>query len=160
MVIDAFKLFREKHTKYELVIYGDGPLKNELQNYVSSLGLDSFVKLPGAKKDVWDRISPAKCFVMTSHFEGMPNALIEAMCLGLPSISTPVAGAIDLIKDDINGLLVGHNEVDKLSMMFEKIISDEKYAHYLGNNAIKLYDKLKLEVISQEWINYISSKVN
>ncbi len=158
MIIDAFKLFREVRSDYQLVIYGDGYLGKYLQDYIVSLDLESSVKLPGAVKDVWDRISAARCFVMTSHFEGMPNALIEAMCLGLPSISTPVAGASDLIEDGKNGLLVGRNEIDKLAMMFEQITSDEKYAHYLGNNATKLYDKLRLDVISQEWISYIDSK--
>ena len=89
----------------------------------------------------------------------MPNALIEAMCLGLPCISTKVSGATDLIQNNINGKLVNIGNVDEIVSALTSIIENDTESYALGNNATQLYEKLNVSIISKEWINYINKFV-
>ena len=86
----------------------------------------------------------------------MPNALIEAMCLGLPCISTKVSGATDLIQNNINGKLVNIGNINEIASSLTSIIEDNNLSYSLGKNAIQLYKKLNVSIISKEWINYIN----
>lgn len=156
LAIDAFKIFLQNHPTYKLSIYGEGPLKNEIQSYIENQALSDSIIMEGAKPDIIPYILDAKAFLMTSKFEGMPNALVEAMCLGIPCISTPVSGAIDLIKNEENGILVNWNPTDIASVL-NKLVDDETKCYNLGNNASKLYDMLRIERISKQWINYFNS---
>lgn len=155
-MIDAFSSFRLYHPDYRLVIYGTGPYRNELEQYIKAKGLESNVFLPGEVKNVWDHISSARMFVLTSIMEGMSNALIEAMCLGLPVISTKVAGSTDLIKDDVNGYLVNIGDVDAITSRMSLLASNPDKADEISTEAVKVYDMLKSEVILPQWIKYLN----
>lgn len=157
MLIDAFSLFVKKHQEYELVIYGEGPLKNELRQYAKSLGLIEKIKFPGHSNNVWDEIKCSKLFVLSSVAEGMSNALIEAMCLGVPVISTKVAGAVDLITDKDNGFLINQNDVLKMSQRMCEIAEDETLAESLGKHGACLYKILNEKIICSQWIEYIKN---
>ena len=102
----------------------------------------------------------ASIFAMASNFEGMSNSLIEAMCLGLPCISTRVSGAVDLIKNDDNGLLVDIGNVNQLSIALSKLAENEEFRLKIGKNATRLYDFLNVDIVAQEWLKYISKYTN
>lgn len=155
LLIDAFVKIHNLYPDYCLVIYGEGSLRKDIEKYILELSLQDFILLPGNKTNVLDDIKDASLFVLSSNFEGMPNALIEAMCLGLPCISTKVSGAVDLISDGINGLLIDVNDMEQLSEAMEKIIKDEKLALNLGLGAIKIYSRLNVDKISRKWIAYL-----
>lgn len=158
LAIDAFGLFLKKHPSYSLSIYGEGPLKNEIQSYIDSKNLSESVMLEGASSDVMTQILDAKIFLLTSNFEGMPNALIEAMCLGMPCVSTPVSGAVDLIENGKNGVIVPPVFSD-IAVVLDELVEDEEMCFKLGVNASEIYNKLKIEIISKEWINYFNSMI-
>lgn len=107
-----------------LIIYGEGELRDELESLVKDLGLEERVFLPGATKNVPEALSKAKLFVLSSDYEGMPNALLEAMAMGLPCISTdcPCGGPRMVIRNGENGFLfpVGNEEklCEILSLVF------------------------------------------
>ena len=122
LLLDAFQTVVKKYPDYNLVIYGDGPLKEELGNYAQMLDIQEHVLLPGSVSDVHDQIKNAKLFALSSDYEGMPNALIEAMCLGLPVISTEVSGATDLIEDHKNGILVALNDKEAMEAAMLELI--------------------------------------
>lgn len=139
MLINAFYKLRKLDSSFadlKLEIYGEGPLREMLQNQINQLGLQNCAFLPGAFPDVLDRINGARLFVLPSLYEGMPNALIEAMCLGIPVLSSdcPCGGPRELIRDGINGyLFINNNEEDILRKMQialnnnnPKIIENEK----------------------------------
>lgn len=92
LLINAFSKVHKKFPDYKLVIYGKGPLKEELELQILKLGLEGYVLLPGVKDNIIAEIHNASLFVLTSDYEGMPNALMEAMSLGLPCISTNCSG--------------------------------------------------------------------
>ena len=159
LLIDSFLIFHKSHHEYTLTIYGTGNLKEELQNYIDSLGLSGIVVLAGEQKTINELILDAEAFVLTSNYEGMPNALIEAMCLGLPCISTKVSGAVDLIEHKKNGVLVDRLPSD-ISNAMELITDNYETAKEIGSQACKVYDKLKTENISKIWIDYINTQLS
>ena len=156
LLIDSFKRVLKYFPDYKLIIYGEGEERINLENYIKKLDLEKNISLPGAFKDVHTKIKGAKAFIMTSDYEGMPNALLEAMSLGLPCISTKVSGAIDLIENYKNGVLVNRNS-DEISNEIMKILKNENYAHSLGKEASKLYYKLNEKEIVNQWVDLLKN---
>ena len=89
-------------------------------------------------------------------FEGMPNALIEAMCLGLPCISTKVSGATDLISNGENGILVSIGSEEEMKNAIETIIENEALAKKISQKASRIYNELTVEKISGQWVSYVN----
>lgn len=107
MMIDAIKLVLPKYPDVSLQIYGVGELEGELRDYIKAQGLENSVHLMGRSNELYRVYQDADLYVMSSDFEGMPNALAEAMAIGLPCISTDCkTGPKDLIDDGENGYLV------------------------------------------------------
>ncbi len=159
-MIEAFGTFHRLHPNYKLVIYGEGPAREELENRVKSLGLQECVELPGTSDQVWDKMVSADCFLLTSLAEGMSNAMIEALCLGLPVISTKVAGATDFIKDGVNGYLVDIKDTITLAKRMCQIADDAELKYNMGNEAVKAYEELRADKITKQWVDYLNSFMN
>ena len=151
MLINSFNLFSKSRPDYKLIIYGDGPLRHELLMQINNLGIDKNVSLPGNNPNWHDMAINASCFISTSNFEGMPNCLEEALCLGCPSIATdcPAGGSKDLISLLGHGVLINLNDEEQLvSKMID--ISDGKYP-FRGVD----YSVLKPENISKQWLSFM-----
>ena len=154
MMIRAFAEVLKKHPEYELVIYGDGPSESQLKELAIQLGISSSVEFPGNVKDLHDKIKSADIFVLSSDYEGMPNALIEEMCLGLPVISTKVSGATDLIRDHENGILIDFDQ-ESLEKAMCELLNDSELKYKLSTGAVKLNEQLKVSEIVEQWIDFI-----
>lgn len=152
-LIQSFKKVNSKFPEYTLTIYGDGEEKGNLLKLISKLDLESSVELPGFVKNTKESIFDASAFILSSRSEGMPNALIEAMGLGLPVVSTdcPPGGPNYLIQHRKNGLLVPVDDTDSLSAAIISVLSDKRYADNLGNEAEKIKNTLSEEKISEMW---------
>ena len=139
MIIKAFAGLAERYPEYELVIYGEGELRQELLHEVEEMGLQERIHLPGSIVDVAGAIDKASVFVLSSNSEGMPNTLIEAMALGIPCISTDCSGGgpRDLIVNGENGILTEVENWEMLEENLQKIISDKEFAKKLSKNASK-----------------------
>lgn len=159
LLIACFAKFKIRYPEYRLIIYGEGSEKDRLLALAENLEVSGNISMIGNVMDLWERIKSANMFVMTSLFEGMSNSMIEAMCLGIPTISTKVSGATDLIKNDENGLLIEVDDEEALYDSMVKIADDDAFAKTLGINASKLYDYLNVESISAQWIKYIDRKL-
>lgn len=135
MLIKAFSCIKDSYPKIKLQIYGDGYLKSELEEYIQVLGISDCVYLNNSVKDIENHIKDAAMFVMTSNNEGMPNALMEAMALGLPVISTDCGGGgpRELIRHKQNGLLIKNQQELIKAMKF--ILDNSNYGEMLGKNA-------------------------
>ena len=161
MLINAFKIVNDRFPDYSLEIYGEGPLRAELENQIHQLKLEASVKLMGSHSDVLERERDCMAFVLSSDFEGMPNALIEAMALGLPVISTkcPCGGPEELITDHQNGTLIPVGETQKLADAIIELISDNELRSKYTKEAVKIRDILCEKVIMQKWEEFFKKVV-
>lgn len=157
MLIDAFALFKKTHPDYILTIYGEGTERETLQMKILDMNLQNSVFLPGRKQNVHDLIVGAEVFAMASNFEGMSNSLIEAMCLGLPCVSTKVSGATDLIENGKNGLLVDLGDIEGMYRAMCEIVDNKNLAVEIARNATNLYELLDVNVIADQWLAYLES---
>lgn len=157
MLIRAFAEFCKDHLDYRLEIYGEGPLRKELELLICTLGIQDKVMLPGNTKNVWQKLLTAKAFLLSSDAEGMSNALIEAMCLGLPVVSTKVSGSTDLIDNGENGLIIEVGDTMGMIRAMSELADNHEYGLNMARKAISLYDKLNVNEISGQWISYLQS---
>lgn len=155
MLVEAFYEIVKKYPEYTLVIYGDGPCRANLEDLIKKLGIEKNVFMPGNTRELHDQIKSAEIFVLSSDYEGMPNALIEAMCLGIPVISTKVSGATDLIIDHENGLLVDVGNCEGLKNACIELIANKDIAQKCAENAVQLNDELEISKITRQWIDII-----
>lgn len=118
--------------KPRLRIVGDGTFRPQMEHIASELGISESVQFLGLRTDIVDLLQPSWCFVLPSRWEGMPNALLEAMACGLPCVATRVSGADDLISDGVNGLLVEPEQPAEMAEALRKIIEDADLAQRLG----------------------------
>lgn len=155
MLLEAFEKITKKFPTYTLIYYGEGNLAEEIRKKAEKLGISEKVYLPGAVKNIFEKIKNAKLYVMTSKYEGMPNALIEAMCVGIPVISTKVSGAVDLISNRENGRLIECFNVNELAETMLNLLEDYDTAVRYAEKAIELNEKLNAKQIIENWLNYI-----
>ncbi len=161
LLIRAFARIAPEFPEHKLVIYGQGNLLETYRELAKELGVSDRVVFPGFANNMPEVLEKASMFVLSSDYEGMPNALIEAMASGLPCVSTDCGGggARFLIRDGENGLLVPIGDEYAMSEAMRKILSDEALAATLGNNARKLQETLAPERIYGEWELFIKSIV-
>lgn len=161
LLIEAFNIVNKKYPNYKLKIYGNGNLKYELLGLIEKLGLENSVFLMGNSNNILEEIKNSKLFVLTSNFEGLPNALMEAMAVGLPCISTDCSpgGARMLIENEKNGYIVPCNDKEILAQTIIKVLSNEKALKKIGEEAKKIKIKVYSSKIAKEWLKFILEKI-
>lgn len=155
LLIEAFNLISPKYPDFELRIYGSGENEAELTNLAKTNGR---IKLMGKTSKVAEAIQNAAFFVLTSDFEGIPNALLEAMSLGLPCISTDCSpgGAKMVIDGSDKGIVVERGNAKKLSEAMEYLILNPDSAEKMGNSAMEVNTRFHQCTISKMWLDIIS----
>ena len=159
MMIRAFAKIAEKYPDWQLVIYGEGPRRQSLQLKIDNLQLTDRVQLPGRTEKVIDELRKSKIFCLSSDYEGMSNSMIEAICVGLPVVSTKVSGTDELIQDGVNGLLVNIGDEQGMTDALEKLIHDEELMKQMGEANRKKASLFQIDTIVNEWMELID-KVN
>lgn len=162
LLIDAFTEISSGYKDYKLKIFGHGPLEKELSDYIKGLDMADRIILHKPVENIKKELSESKIFVMTSDYEGMPNALMEAMACGLPCISTdcPCGGPRELIRDGVNGVLFEVGNRDQLIEKLKTLIDDTKLREKFGQNARSICDKMNPKEICKRWRKYITEIVN
>ena len=140
------------------MIYGDGYLKEELEKHIREIGMTDRVKLAGSVHNLEDTIYDSALFVLSSDFEGMPNALLEAMSLGLPVISTDASGGgpREVIRSGTNGVLVPVGDKDAIADAMVEVMSDYTYSEKLASNAHRIVEAMSPGATLKKWESYIS----
>lgn len=157
LLINAYSLIAEKYPDYVLEIYGEGKQREELQELIISKGLQDRILLKGARKDVHDCIYNASLFVLSSDYEGMPNALMEAMALGLPCISTNwrPGAANELISENENGFIVPMGDEKCLAERIAFMLERKEEAERMGKNASEILKTHTHEKVFNMWNDFL-----
>lgn len=157
LLLEAFGLFYKEHPEYTLHIYGKGALKEQLEQEAQSLGLASKVVFEGFKTNVLEEIRTAGIYAISSDYEGISNAMIEAMALELPVVATdcPIGGAAFCIEDGVNGLLVPCRDKEELAKALGRIAGNPDLAKAMGKEAGKVRTRFAEEAICEEWLALI-----
>ena len=160
LLVDAFAMFHKTHPDYTLAVYGDAVnaddknAERELHARIDSHRLNEAVSLLPFSKTIHEEILKDAMYVNSSDYEGLSNAMIEAMAIGLPSVCTdcPAGGARAMIRDGENGLLVPVRDPKQLSLAMCRVADDSALAQHLSENGVKLRDELSAEKIAERWM--------
>ena len=157
VLLDAFTIFHEKNPEYALVMYGDGPDRDRIQSMIDERGLSDCVTLAGRTDRVEEEIFHAAAFVLTSDYEGIPNALIEAMSIGVPSVSTDCSpgGARLLVDDGENGFIVACGDHEMLADRLQRIVCDGQLSDKFSENSPEIKNRYSEMVIAEKWEKYL-----
>ena len=144
---------------YKLVIYGDGPQRKELEELSKELGIEESVEMPGYVSLIGDKIYNSSVFVLSSEFEGIPNALMEAMALGVPCVATdcPVGGPRYLIENMVNGILINMNDKSEMLKAIEYLLANPLQADKMGQRAKRIKEELSPCRIYSMWETYLEN---
>ena len=153
LLIRACASVFKKYPAYVLKIYGQGPLKSTLQDFAKKEGIFDKVKFMGVIENLAMELRKDMLFVLPSNYEGMPNALMEAMALGLPCIATdcPCGGAKMLIENNENGILIPVDDCETLKKAMFQVIEEDDFREKIGDNAKKIGKDYHPKRIYSEW---------
>ena len=137
MAINAFEKFYNKNPEYKFTIYGDGPLRESLEKAIKEKELENVINLPGFSKNIIEDIKKAGIYISSSDFEGISNAMLEAMAMGIPTVCTdcPIGGAKMTIR------------------AMDKVANDSTFAKEISENAITIREELSIDKILDKWID-------
>lgn len=135
-LLEGILLLRKSYRKpFTVLLIGDGPLKKEVQQIVSTNNLDKIVKILGFQKNIPLYLAKTDIVISPTLFEGMSNSLLEAMAAGKPIITTDIPENRPLIQTGINGILVAPRDAKALADAMKKILDDPAEAARLGQAA-------------------------
>lgn len=160
MMIKGFAWCSSKFPDYRLVIYGTPryeEAQTQLEQLAKSLDLDGRVLFPGFSKDIRSDMANAAMFVLTSNYEGLSNSMLEALCIGVPTICTdcPSGGARQYIADGQNGFLVSVDDDVQLGKKMIMLLNDEGLQSKVSMNSKILKDELRVGKIIDSWIEIL-----
>ena len=160
LLINSFSDFSRTHKDYTLDIYGDGEERHNLEEHILSQKIKN-VTFHGFTENVHSQIIDSKIFVLSSDYEGLPNALIESLCIGIPCIATdsPIGGCRFLIDNGVNGLLIEPGNKEQLVNGLEMLVNDGTLRENFSRESIKMRSIFNLKNIYNEWVNFVEKTI-
>lgn len=153
LLIDAFAMVAKGMPDYSLEIYGDGDLKEELQQRIRDLGLSNRAFLKGTSTHIHKLIRDASLFVLSSNYEGLPNTLLEAMALGIPVISTDYkpGGVSEIIEHGRNGWIAKRGDAESLAALIAHAIENRSDSARVAEKGKVDVSKLAPNLVYGKW---------
>jgi len=165
LLFRAFLRVHEKHPDYQLKLYGgdsfDGT-KERLEMIIKEAHAEEYIRLMGPCDDLEKELPKASVYAFSSDYEGMPNALLEAMALGMPIVATdcPCGAPRMVIKNEWNGLLISVKDIDAMTAGINRLIEDREFAEKLGEHAREIGVRLSSRAIVEQWKAYIAEIIH
>ncbi len=137
LLIDAVSTLIKQGLNAELVIAGEGPEKAKLQQQINQLGMQDRIRLIGFCQDTRSFYETLDLFVLSSHREGLPNVVLEAMAIGTPVIATAVDGVPRIITDGVDGILIPADSSASITNAIHKLSTNPELLVTLSNQGIR-----------------------
>ncbi|WP_455207583.1 glycosyltransferase [Kaarinaea lacus] len=159
ILIPAFKKIQHKFSNYKLLIVGDGPQKSMLEKMISEMQLSEKVKLVGYSENPSSIVKGAKIFVLSSRCEGLSNAMLEALCLGVPVLAVKRhTGVSGIVEEDQTGFLVDQCSVTSLADGLMRALSKESEINR-KNISDWACERFSLEKLISAYANLINASI-
>lgn len=156
LLINCWQTVAMQYPKWQLHIYGEGSMREQLQQQINTLKLQDKVRLCGRDDNIMEVYPQYSLHLMTSRYEGLPMTLIEAQSCGLPSVVFNFKyGASDVVTSGHNGLLVKQNDCRLFSDAMEKMLSSEALRKEYGTNALNVGQRYLKENVFGKWMQII-----
>ena len=153
-LIMVWEKVHEKMQDWRLDIFGQGEWKDMLQRMIDERGLQDCVRLNGPTKDIGKEYAESSMLVMSSHYEGFPMVMIEAMACGLPAVCFDFkCGPRDIIVEGENGLIVPDGDIEGLAEAMMTLMEDEELRKRMGENTKRVVETYSEERVMGQWIN-------
>ena len=133
MLIRAFAQIASRHSEVDLLLAGDGPLREDLQRQVSELRIEDRVRFLGVRSDVPKLLQAVDVFALTSVSEAASLTVLEAMATSLPVVVTNVGGNPEMVRHEVEGLLVERGDADACATALHRLLDDPSLARRLGD---------------------------
>ncbi|HHO75623.1 MAG TPA: glycosyltransferase family 4 protein [Deltaproteobacteria bacterium] len=157
LLMRSFHIASRDKPDWILLILGEGEDRGRLEKIAKELGISDRIFMPGRVKNTHDYLESSKIFVLSSKHEGFPNALIEAMSLGMPVISTDCPfGPSEIIHDGIDGMLIPNKNIHELALALKHLMDNEAERIRFGEKARETSRRFNIEVIMDQWEKLIS----
>ncbi len=158
LAIHAFKILLDEQPDWQLRIVGEGPLKKDLNELIEVLDISNSVSILPPKKSIESHYLDSSMFLITSQWEGFPNALAEAMSHGLIAVGlAETAGVPNLItKEETGELLNGNITKVELASIMAKIVACRDSWSYMANNSKKIPQRFSSQEWVQRWLNLLA----
>jgi glycosyltransferase involved in cell wall biosynthesis len=151
-LIEAFSNLADKHPNWDLAILGEGLLRATLDKQIRGSGLEHRIFLPGRAGNMAEWYESADLYVMSSRFEGFPMTLTEAMAYGLAAVSFDCdTGPRDIIRHELDGLLVAQGNVAELTAALDRLMSDTLTRQRFAERAVEVRERFSMERIAGMW---------
>ena len=158
LLIEAFARVAKEHPPWSLRIIGDGPLRDTLQEQIDDTGLSERIGLIGWSDNPSEILADSQLFVLTSQYEGFPNALLEAMACGMPAVSFDCeSGPREIIREGVDGLLVPPDDVDALADRMSRLLADDGERIRLGERAAEVRQRFSVSRYFSDWDDILDS---
>jgi GalNAc-alpha-(1->4)-GalNAc-alpha-(1->3)-diNAcBac-PP-undecaprenol alpha-1,4-N-acetyl-D-galactosaminyltransferase len=160
ILLSAFAQIADRYADWNLLILGEGELRQQLEKIRDDLGLANRAILPGNISNPFPTLRKSQLFVMASRFEGFPMVHGEAMACGLPIISTDCpSGPREIIRNNLDGILVPNGDVSALATAMDRLMSDSQERKRLATYAPEVTERFSLEKVMAEWQLLISEVI-
>lgn len=157
LLIDAFAMIAAEFPSWNLVIWGEGAARPQLEQQRSRLGLDHRIALPGLTEKPGQWIETADVFVLSSAYEGWPNVIVEAMAAQLPVAAFVCDhGVADMIEESVTGLLVPQGNVSALAKALARLLGDPALRQGIAGRALEASARFNTSAIADQWIEIVN----
>jgi glycosyltransferase involved in cell wall biosynthesis len=160
LLLEAFAAITRQFAEASLVIYGEGPQRAALQAQADRLGLGARVSFPGQVQNAANALAAASLFVLSSRYEGFPNVLIEAMSLARPVVAFDCpSGPAEIIRHEVDGLLVPMGDVQALSAAIARVLSDAPLRQRIAARAVEVNERFSQQRVLAQWLRVLEGTV-
>jgi len=159
LLIEAMALLRQRVPAARLFILGQGDQEPQLRQQIASLGLSDAVRLCGFQRNPWKFIARADVFALTSRYEGFGNVLIEAMACGVPVVVTSSPGPLEIVRDNVDGVIVPEHTASAVAAALEALLTDDGRRASMAAAAKDASSRFALPAIAGQYDSWFSELV-